>query len=215
MQTQLRGNCQLCGRYQAVRNGTMAHHGYEVTNGYFKGVCQGHKYPAMQTERMMTDSAIHTAREDARRHDKMAVQFEASELFPAEAKSGNRITVEGKRWLVEEMVPYEQAPSHYQRLAVDSAISSNYRHAEMAREWANMMQVLVDAKHGQSLDVVPLHEKAKPIQAGEKKQAGGGRVLTAQVQSGAVVVYTYEHAKLGVTRSRMSSRSWRNLPDVA
>lgn len=38
---QKRGHCPHCGREQAVRPGGMAHHGYEVTYGYFSGTCSG------------------------------------------------------------------------------------------------------------------------------------------------------------------------------
>ena len=35
---QIRGNCQCCGKEQAVVGGLMSKHGYTVENGWFSGV---------------------------------------------------------------------------------------------------------------------------------------------------------------------------------
>lgn len=70
--TQTRGNCQCCGRDQAVAKGTMAHHGYTVDNGYFNGTCGGHMHAPLQVERTVADSIVAKCRQDAERLDKRA-----------------------------------------------------------------------------------------------------------------------------------------------
>jgi hypothetical protein len=57
-QTQTRGNCQCCGREQAVVNGMMSKHGYTVKQGWFSGVCAGKNFAPVQVSRTTTDEII-------------------------------------------------------------------------------------------------------------------------------------------------------------
>ena len=55
---QIRGNCQCCGRQQAVVNGRMSKHGYTVKEGWFSGICSGRNYAPIQVSRTTTDKII-------------------------------------------------------------------------------------------------------------------------------------------------------------
>jgi hypothetical protein len=55
---QIRGNCQCCGRQQAVVNGLMSKHGYTIKDGWFSGVCSGRNYAPIQVSRTTTDKII-------------------------------------------------------------------------------------------------------------------------------------------------------------
>lgn len=59
---QLRGHCQRCGRQQAVKNGTMAKHGYRVRNGWFEGACSGHSFEPIERSRKTLDKTVEAIR---------------------------------------------------------------------------------------------------------------------------------------------------------
>ena len=63
---QLRGNCQRCGREQAVLapSGTMAKHGSTDKGGWFIGGCSGHNYGPMQEDISVTRDIVATVRAD-------------------------------------------------------------------------------------------------------------------------------------------------------
>lgn len=55
---QIRGNCQCCGKQQAIVNGFMSKHGYTVNHGWFSGVCSGRNFAPLQISRKHTDDLI-------------------------------------------------------------------------------------------------------------------------------------------------------------
>lgn len=209
--TQTRGNCQCCGRLQAVLAGgkNMSKHGYEVKKSsfeaYFSGVCGGHSFLSMQLERKVTDSLIKSAREDACRIDALALKLEAGDEFPKTAKSGKR--VKGERYFEDEIVPFDQAPKHHQKVAVTVEIYKCQSRARSARVWADQMEKLVNEVHGQPLCIVPIAAALDRIQNGEKRVSLIGRVLTSYRVDGASVYWQDERGFKG----KMVSRAWRAL----
>lgn len=61
------GNCQCCGRLQAVNSKTqrIAKHGYTVDWGFFNGVCSGAGELPLQLDRTITDKTIKALRDHA------------------------------------------------------------------------------------------------------------------------------------------------------
>lgn len=57
------GNCQVCGRPQAVdvKDGTLAKHGYTIEWRMFEGTCPGSHELPLQVSRKITDSVIASA----------------------------------------------------------------------------------------------------------------------------------------------------------
>ena len=48
---QLRGQCCVCGKFHALRNNNLVHHGYSVSWGSFSGSCYGTDAPHYGDER--------------------------------------------------------------------------------------------------------------------------------------------------------------------
>lgn len=55
---QLRGNCAICGREQAVVNGKIRKHGYRKWKDSPSEACHGHQFPPMQIDITATKEAI-------------------------------------------------------------------------------------------------------------------------------------------------------------
>jgi hypothetical protein len=211
---QLRGHCQCCGRIQAVVDGRMSKHGYEVKErgkgGWFSGVCGGHVYAPLEVERTVTDSLIVSIRKqvvDLRAH---AAALESGKAFPGTARSGRRVRDEKRGGFMDEMVPYAQAPEYHQITALESAVWETKRRAELGERTANDLQKLADRVHGQPLQEVKRAEAPAPLVKGEQRKDQSGNVLTFKQTEGARAYYTWERD--GKTRtSWMATRSWRAL----
>lgn len=189
---QLRGHCQCCGRVQAVRDASwMAHHGYTVTDGYFSGKCSGHKFAAIETDRKQADAMVTMVRADVIRQGEYLAGLKAGTVKPNVARSGKRVPgLRGR--MMDEIVPFETAPSHHQQAAVDSAIWQTEMKIRSGTQWANDMVELIARVHGQPLQVVTLAPAADPIEPGDKRKAAPGseRVYVAQYVHGARVHWT-------------------------
>lgn len=206
--TQTRGHCQMCGRQQAVRGG-MSAHGYTVENGWFQGVCQGHHYAPMETDRKITDQLVIDVRAQA-----VALRTKAEETLlglhdPVEYKTGRYQRLNGKATPI--MAPFADA-SDYTKNEVRKQLSwSLTSRAKAGDDFANMMAKLVDQIHGQPLLVVAKPVPAERIPAGEQRTDAKGRVLTAKYQDGQRLHYTITREDGKVLTTWMSPRSWRAL----
>lgn len=75
-----RATCQVCGRIQAVDNGSqiVAKHGYVVAGyGFFNGVCPGAHYLPAEKSLKVTHEIIEMLTKDAARHDARAKAYGA------------------------------------------------------------------------------------------------------------------------------------------
>lgn len=204
---QTRGNCQLCGRDQAVKNGVMAHHGYTVKDGYFKGVCQGHQYQPLQIERLQCDAVITACYADAARTGLYLERVKSGEAFPDKAK-GNDLTYSAvQRCHVYEPVDFKYASKARQQEAVESLVWTLESHIRAALSFAHSLEKIADDVHGKPL--VELVKAAGPerIEAGEKRQTSRG-VATVLYVDGAKVMAKREDG----FKMRLSSRAWRAFP---
>jgi len=206
--TQTRGHCQMCGRQQAVRNGIAAH-GYTVANGWFQGVCQGHRYAPLEKRRAETDSMVADVLKEA--YD--------LRIKAAETLEGKHDPVEyevRKQWIdrkwVPTMAPFVDAPEHKKQQIRKERAWSMTRRAESGESFANMMSALADKVHGTELVVVAKPQAAERIQAGDKRVNNIGTVLTAVRQDGQRLYFSYTRETDGrVLTTWMSPRSWRVL----
>ncbi len=86
------GNCQLCGRIQAVSkkagfvDGVIAKHGYTV-EGFFNGVCTGSGYSPLQISRTYSDIMIKWMKEEASRWQKHHDQLVSGKTNPSEVEA--------------------------------------------------------------------------------------------------------------------------------
>lgn len=205
---QTRGHCQMCGRQQAVRHGISAH-GYTVANGWFQGVCHGHRYAPLEKNRATTDRMIADIRADA-----VALRIKADETLegkhdPVEYKTGRMQFVDGKR--VQVTALFAEA-TEYQQQDIRTKLAWNMTmRAKSGEDFANMMSALADKVHGTELQVVVKPQPAERIQAGDKRVNSKGTVLTAKHQDGQRLYYTFTRDSGSVLTAWMSPRSWRTL----
>jgi len=146
---QLRGNCQCCGRDQAV-NHVVAQHGYEVKNrgmgGYFSGVCSGHQFVPMQVSRDVTNSVVRGCRDDAARLDERAAALRDGTVTP-ETVQGRYNTAKGEY----DRLPFAQGTVYQKRDAVEIETYRCEARARAARSAADDLEKLADRVHGQPL----------------------------------------------------------------
>jgi hypothetical protein len=206
--TQTRGHCQCCGRQQAVRGGIAAH-GYTVANGWFQGVCQGHRYAPLEKRRNETDSMIADVLKQA-----AALRIKAQETLdgkhdPVEYSTGMLKYVDGKR--VTVMAPFAEASEYKQHdIRRQQAWVMKCR-AEAGEDFAKMMGALADKVHGTALAVVAKPVPAERIQAGDKRVNSNGTVLTALRQDGQRLYYTFTRESGAVLKAYTSPRAWRMM----
>lgn len=186
--TQLRGHCQCCGRQQAVPNGRMSKHGYEVKNGWFNGICQGEKYEPIEKDRTVADSIVEAVRKECVELRAKAAALTAGTITPPKAKSGRRIKNDdpkGFPW-VDEMVPFAEAPAHFQQQAVDAAAWNAEGRARQGESFADGLERIANEYHGKDLLVVVPPAAPEPIQIGEQRRTHGRAVTVTDVHAGRV-----------------------------
>jgi hypothetical protein len=207
--TQTRGHCQRCGNQQAVRHGISAH-GYTVANGWFQGVCQGHRYVPLEKNRETTDRMIAEILAESSALRIKADETLAGQHDPVEYDTGSRKRIDGK--FVPVLAVFADAPEYKQQdIRKHLAYLMVYR-AKAGEDFAKFMSALADKVHGTELVVVVKPTPAERIQAGDKRVNAKGLVMTAVCQDGQRLWFNYTQESSGkVFKSWMSPRSWRTL----
>jgi hypothetical protein len=206
--TQTRGHCQRCGNQQAVRHGISAH-GYTVANGWFQGVCTGHRYAPLEKSRETTDRMIVDVLEQAKALRIKADETLAGQHDPVEYDSGSRSRIDGK--FVPVMALFAEAPEYRQQDIRKSLAWNMTQRAKAGEDFAKYMSALADKVHGTELKVVVKPQPAERIQAGDKRINSKGLVMTAVRQDGQRLYYTFTRESGAVLTTWMSPRSWRTL----
>lgn len=205
--TQTRGHCQMCGRQQAVRNGISAH-GYTVANGWFQGVCQGHRYAPLEKSRVTTDSMVKEILEQASALRIKADETLAGKHDPVEYDASRKF-ING-RW-EDIKAPFTEASEYKQQsIREHLAYLMTYR-AKAGEDFAQYMSKLADKVHGTELAVVAKPVPAERIQAGDKRVNSNGTVLTAVRQDGQRLYYTFTRESGAVLKAYTSPRAWRMM----
>lgn len=199
--TQLRGNCQCCGREQAVlaSSGTMAKHGYTVKCGWFLGVCSGHNYRPMQEDISVTRDIVATVRADVAKLLEYAADLKSGKAHPPTCKTSHAPGA--------QPVAFADAAPWQQRDAITAAIYATESRARAGEHFANDLEALANAMHGQPLREEKVSAGPVPILAGERRISTHRGILTATSVVGAWVSWRDERG----LKSRMSSRAWRAL----
>lgn len=202
---QLRGNCQCCGRDQAVMRGRIAKHGYEVKDGYFQGVCSGHQFEPLQVKRDIADQIIAQCRADAVRFDAKAAGLKNGSIKPATVRGNYNVKIRDY-----DELPFDQGTAYQKDNAVKGAIYKAESMAKSARSFADQLEQLANQVHGQPLREVPAEAGPAPIRVGERRKSQRG-VLTANSVEGGRVRWTDERG----FRSWTGVQSWRRMELVA
>jgi hypothetical protein len=151
-----RGHCQVCGRIQAIVDGSMAKHGYTVAGfGYFHGVCSGAARKPLEQDRSMTDRIVVSLNEYAVEQDKLCSQYKAG-TRQVEFVT-RRVMQEGKR--VDVRVHVTEANEYEIQQANRQAAYGHESNARQAVAHADMLVKLAAQVHGQAL--IPVAKEAK------------------------------------------------------
>lgn len=167
-----KGNCQACGRLQAVDNATgdLAKHGYNVEHGYFRGTCPGSGEYPLQIERALTDEIIASMEAEARAATVLLKKLQAGKAHPVMVQkfedSGRRTVLKDKKtgnWDVV-MIPWAEANKYAQGAGMDAAIFETESNIRFCEAHAHDMTALAARIHG--TPVVPALQE-KPAKAPE------------------------------------------------
>jgi len=210
---QVRGNCQCCGRQQAIVGGLMSKHGYTVEHGWFSGVCSGNRYAPMQKSRAETDSIVANIRAEIPKLLAKAEQVENGTLFPEFVIKMFYNAETRKR--EEKIIPFADASEYDKRDAVKRMAWSLKSRASSGESFSNQLESIANEVHGTELVKVEKKE-LEPICVNDKKtNKETGMVYTCFKVEGARIWWTtVRPSDNKVLKSWMGSQSWRGLESV-
>lgn len=198
---QLRGNCQCCGRDQAVKNGKMAKHGYTKEHGWFNGVCSGEFFAPIQISRTQTDKIIADITAEIPELLAQAEQVVMGKLLPAVVVTG--------RYNQRVTIPYAEATTYDQRHARDQMIWELRNRASAGKTFIEAMANIANEYHGKPLSEVAKKVAPTPVGINEVKILNGNRIVSVRVEGGSVF---YKPEGINTSWSMyVSTTKWRNL----
>ena len=212
------GNCQCCGRLQAVLGtGKSSKHGYTVDHGWFSGVCSGQNFEPLQVSRTQTDLIIESVISEVASLEERLADLQLGKAFPSKISLGAVRETKVDSWghktrhWVTPTIPFVEGTAHQQADAVRSEIRKTEARIRFGTAFAADLTNLADAVHGQ-----PLQTETKvalqAIRDGERR-VRYGKVLTAvDYYGGARVPVTSINSKGLVFRSWIGVATWRKLP---
>jgi hypothetical protein len=210
---QIRGNCQCCGKEQAVVGGLMSKHGYTVENGWFSGVCEGRNFRPMQVSRVETDNIVASIRIQIPKLLAQAEQYESGAVTPDFVVKRSYSVELGKS--IETKIPYAEADAYDQKSARSQIVWALKSRASSGKTFSDQLEAIANKVHG-----LPLIETTKKeviqICVGDKKksQETGLTYICFKVE-GARVWWTSARVSDGkVMKSWMGSQSWRKMETV-
>ena len=181
----------------------MSKHGYTVDHGWFNGVCRGQNHKPLQQDRTATDAMVHQIHVDVEELRGQLLKLEAGTLKPATARPN--------RWDYRpgvKEVPFDQAPTDCQQLAVDAAKRKVAGRIESGLQFARFMADLADEVFGQPLRTVQVEDAPAHIPSGERRKNSFGNILVCKYTMGQRVYWTCEqNGRQGWT----GKGSWRTM----
>lgn len=209
---QIRGNCQCCGKVQAVVGGLMSKHGYTVENGWFSGVCSGRNFQPMQFSRAETDSIVLSIRQEIPKLLAQAEQVEAGLLLPKTVTRRTYNAVARQRVTVE--VPYSEATPSEQSDERNRLAWSLKHRASSGKSFADQLEAIADKVHGTALIEVAKKE-VEQIRIGDKKTSKETNLIyTCFKVEGVRVWWTATKQSGQQIKSWMGSQAWRKLEAI-
>lgn len=165
------GTCQVCGALQALPDGKLSKHGYDVEFHYFRGVCPGAAFMPLEQDRTQADAVAASLMVQSRKTAKDAVCVSKGEILPKQAASGEWTRIDGRT--CEVVVAFERAPAEQQRRAV--AILQHNLESE-SKECARVAGCITDRADrvtGKQELQARVAEVRRPIVAGTRVKVGG------------------------------------------
>lgn len=195
------GNCQVCGRPQAVNSG-MSKHGYTVAQGWFQGVCGGEGELPMQQDNKVTQEVCAN----------IYAEILTLEILIANLKSGKvtpKTAPESVFYKAKE-VPFAEANEYMQKQTVESHIRNTQYRIKAGQAHAEYITALSTKVAGDELVKEFKADKPPVIQQGEKRILNG-KVVSCRHTEGQRVYYKDERGFGSYT----SPQAWRKLELVA
>ena len=195
------GNCQVCGRPQAVNSG-MSKHGYIVAQGWFQGVCAGEGYLPMQQDNKVTQEVCAN----------IYAEILTLEILIANLKSGKVTpkTAPESVFYKAKDVPFATANKYMQEHAVAEHIRNTQYCIKAGQSHAEYITALSTKVAGDELVKEFKADKPPVIQQGEKRILNG-KVVSCRHTEGQRVYYKDERGFGSYT----SPQAWRKLELVA
>lgn len=201
MDKQIRGNCQCCGRQQAVVNGAMSKHGYTVANGWFQGVCSGDRHEPMQVSRTTTDKIIENISAEVGALLVQADQVLAGKLNPTKVIRG--------QFKKAYEIDFGDATAHEQAHAVQCLNWNLRQRAKAGADFAKFLQDIADAVCGTALIEVERKEAPAKVNSGDQKSVGD-KTYTCRYVDGARVHYRMARGEQ-TFKGWIGIQAWRKM----
>ena len=197
----LLGNCQVCGRLQAVNRG-MSKHGYKVDNGWFNGICAGEGYLPMQQDNSLANQVCNNIAAEIVELQKIVDGLKNGKIKPKKAPIAS--------FYKAELVDFDEAPVYMQKQEIQRNIYANEGRIKQGEAHIKFLKNLMEAVSGQELKKEMKPEKAPQIMVGEKRQ-GEKSILTCTKVDGARIYWLNTKGFKGWT----GTAAWRKLEIVA
>lgn len=149
---QLRGHCQRCGNQQAVKNGTMVHHGYTVRNGWFQGSCSGRSFQPIEWSRATLDKTVEAIRNQCADLRISAAALEDQANWPKTIKVWDRHTRKDVEWPLSSFSPLKQQEH------INGMKYGMLNRATIGEQHADYLLQVADLYHGR--DLIEVERKA-------------------------------------------------------
>lgn len=204
---QYRGHCQRCGRQQAVKQGTMAHHGYTVRNGWFNGVCSGNQFEPVERSRKTLDATVAAILKSTAELRAEADRIEAGQLPEKLLYRPNGFRSEAV------LTPIADIPAYERQQLISSEIFRLRRRAEIGEQTAEYLTAIADTFHGKDLIEVRPEDKPEAIVPGDRRINSVGNPIECRRVEGAKVYYVDATLPPDGKRRlyKTSTRSWRAM----
>jgi hypothetical protein len=153
-------------------DGYLAKHGYTVEWGFFSGTCMGSGCKPLELEKTLTEAIIVDLREKvAPAADKLAADLEAGAVEPKWMKT---VKLTERRFGPTKKVECERAElqSWQQAEQLKAAIYRALGDARGARSHADMLEQMIEMRHGKELTPVTREER-KQLKVGSRVLIGG------------------------------------------
>ena len=195
------GNCQVCGRPQAVNSG-MSKHGYIVAQGWFQGVCAGEGYLPMQQDNKVTQEVCADIYAEILTLEILIANLQSGKVTPKTAPES--VFYKAKD------VPFATANKYMQEHAVAEHIRNTQYCIKAGQSHAEYITALSTKVAGDELVKEFKADKPPVIQQGEKRILNG-KVVSCRHTEGQRVYYKDERGFGSYT----SPQAWRKLELVA
>lgn len=169
---QFRGNCPCCGNDQAVVRGNMSQHGYTVDNGWFNGVCSGHRYTPIQICRVQADRTLESVRLSVTKLEETLAEVESGKVTPKTIVLGY-----GKG---RHEIAFSEGTDTEQKNAVDSLKRDLKYKVSQGTNFADYLANVVEKNHGQPLREIKLD--AVGIAVGSSVKVHGAVVTVTKIE---------------------------------